>query len=137
MLLTTKPAFIAVTALAVIPFLFSSAFGANCIELGNCPININRPLDWLTLPYTINVGASIYPVIWGIILGMVYIKTEKAELVILCGVMVIAGFVAYNPTVFTNSSTGMLFYWGIVFACVAFGCTMFYLIKHRVNNPAM
>jgi hypothetical protein len=109
----------------------------NCVELGNCPIDITKPLEWLTLPYVINVGAYIYPVFWGIILGLVYIKTEKAELVIVLGVMIMGSFVAYNPTVFTNSNTGMLFYWGIVLSVVAFGCTMFYLLKHRVQSPAV
>lgn len=111
----------------------SPAFAQNCVELGNCPIG--NPLDWISYPYQLLVGDFAFPMIWGAILGLVYIKFENAQLTAVLGLLIIAGFITYNPQILTNSNTGAWIYWGIAIACVAFGCTLYYLLRVRVTQP--
>lgn len=119
-------------ALAGAP-LIPHALAANCFELGNC--TIDEPLNWLSGPYEAIIGDYAYPIIWGAILGLVYIKFENAQLVTVLGILLLAGFIAYNPTIITNSNTGAMIFWGVMIAAVAFGCTIYYLLRVRVMSP--
>lgn len=121
------------TFLILVPTLSQYAFAQNCYELGNCPIG--EPLTWLAGPFQIHIGDFIFLIVWGGAIGLLYIKTENAQLTSVLGVMVLAGFALYSPTVITNSNTGNFVWWGIAIAAVAFGCTLYYLLRVRVSQP--
>jgi hypothetical protein len=127
-----KAALLVLIALAGAPSI-PLALAQNCFELGNCAID--EPFTWISAPYEAIIGDYVYPLVWGAVLSFVYIKTEKAELVIVLGVVVLAGFIAYNPTIITNSNTGAFIWWGVAAACVAFGCSLYYLLRVRVTSP--
>lgn len=111
----------------------ASASHGNCYEDGDCPIT--EPLTWLSGPFQVHIGDYIFLIAWGGAIGLLYIKTENAMFTAVLGVMALAGFSLYSPTVITNSNTGNLILWGIAIAAVAFGCTMYYLLRVRVSTP--
>lgn len=105
----------------------------NCIELNSC--NWSDPLSVLTLPYTTAIGDFAIPIIWGVALGLIYVKTENAMLVAVLGFGVMAGLYQYSPSLFQTSADSSIFFWAISMVSVAIGCTMFYLFKHRIQSP--
>jgi len=90
-------------------------------------------LSWAIAPYTQILGDFIEPLVWGIVVGLLYIKTENSSLTALVGVFLLTGLV--STASYLNSSTNQLYFWAIALVAVGFGCSMFYLFKVRVQNP--
>ena len=106
----------------------------NCFELANCPIS--DPLEFFTYPYFALIGDWIIPLVWGIVLGLLYIRTTNAPMVGIVGAYVLTLIVQVDPTIFTNTATGQLFYWGVVLTAVGFASSLYYLIRVRIHSPA-
>lgn len=61
-----------------------------CWELGTCDL-FSHPLDAMLQPWVDNFGPLTYVLIWGIILGIIWLRTHHTMLVGSVGVL-IAGF---------------------------------------------
>lgn len=102
-----------------------------CFELGNCPTD--NFFSWASAPYQAILGDYTLPLVWGFIVGLIYVKTGKAELTSIVGITLLSGLMSSQS--YLNTSSNIFYFWGIALAAVSFGCTMFYLIKVRVQNP--
>jgi len=51
------------------------------------------------------------------------------------GAYVLTMIITINPSIYTNTATGQLFYWAVVLSAVGFASTLYYLIRVRVHNP--
>lgn len=69
------------------------------------------------------------------VLGLLYIRTTNAPMVGLVGAYVLTMVITIDPTIYTNTATGQLFYWGIVLSAVGMASALFYLLRVRVHNP--
>lgn len=117
-------------ALAPLVIPHTSAFAVSCLELGNC--SFQDPLNILSKPFTLVIGDFIYPIFWGAMLGILYLKTHSAMLTAYVGMMIFLLFAAYNTI---TSPISSFFNYGLLMVAVAIGLTVFVLLKYRVNNP--
>lgn len=108
------------------------AYGAPgdlCFEQGNIINNCNfidAPLEALVEPFEAIFGVWFFPIVWGVILGILWIRTQNTMLVGIVGVMV-AGMIGtiYEPAL----SAGILLF------VVAMGITLYGLIQYKLENP--
>lgn len=112
--------------------IIPQAYAQTCVELGNCPINGN-PLEWMIYPLVLEMGNWAYVLLWGMVLGVVYMRNHNVALVGLVGLVVFAAFI--GTTTYTGSSTSQVFYWGFILLAVGIGATLFYLIWTRLRAP--
>jgi hypothetical protein len=84
-------------------------------------------------PFTLLIGDWIYIIVWGGILAFTYVKTESAMMTALVGVLVFSAFLGTSS--YIGSSTGQVFYYGLMLVSVAIGATAFYLIWTKSRNP--
>lgn len=108
------------------------AIELGCIQYGNCT-NTDNFLEWAVYPYEVILGDFTFPLVWGLVIGLLYIKTQNSQLTIIIGIFLLTGLASSQS--YISSDSGQLYYWGIVIAAVAFGCTTFYLLKVKVVNP--
>lgn len=97
---------------------------------------MGNPLEWAVYPYQALIGDWIVPLVWGIVLGLLYIRTTNAPFTGLMGFYVLTLVLTVNPSIYTNTATGQLFYWAIVLTAVGFASSLYYLIRVRVHSPA-
>ena len=69
------------------------------------------------------------------VLGLLYIRTTNAPMTALMGAYILSMIVAVDPTIFTNTATGQLFYWGVILSAVGMSSALYYLLRVRVHNP--
>lgn len=125
------PAYI-IAALAAIPLFLPSAFAANCFELANC--DIDNFFDWTYAPWQHILGDFTLPLVWGFVVSLLYIKNQNTGLTITVGIFLMTGLMETSS--YLNTNTNLFFFWGVAIAAVGFGCSLFYLFKIRVNQPA-
>jgi len=70
------------------------------------------------------------------VLGLLYIRTTNAPMVGMIGAYVLTMVITIDPTIYTNTATGVLFYWGIILAAVGMASTLYYLLRVRIHAPA-
>lgn len=112
--------------------LFTPAFAQSCFEFGNCT-NTDNFLEWSIAPYEYILGDFTFPLVWGLVVGLLYIKTGNSQLTTIVGIFLLTGLSTTDS--YLNSDTNQLYYWAIVITAVAFGCSTFYLLKVRVVQP--
>jgi hypothetical protein len=103
-----------ILTLGVTGFKIFSAFALgplapSCVELGTCDI-WNNPLEAMLTPWTDIFGVFTYPMIWGIILGIIWLRTHNTMLVasvgtVIAGFLTIAGLNAVNPQIILVGAT--------------------------------
>lgn len=84
-------------------------------------------------PLVLKMGDWIYVIVWGMTLGVVYMRSHNVALVGLVGLLVFAAFV--GTSTYTSSSTSAVFSWGFILLAVGVGVTLFYLLWTRLRNP--
>lgn len=84
-------------------------------------------------PLVLEMGNWAYVLLWGMVLGVVYMRNHNVALVGLVGLVVFAAFI--GTTTYTGSSTSQVFYWGFILLAVGIGATLFYLIWTRLRAP--
>jgi len=104
----------------------------NCFELGNC--QIDNFFDWAMLPWQAVLGDFALPLIWGLVISLIYVKSQNSMLSAIVGIFLLSGLIETSS--YLSSNTNIFYFWGVAIAAVAFGCSMFYLIKVRVSQPA-
>ena len=110
---------------------FAPAFAQNCFETNNCP-NDNF-LEWSVYPFMYLLGDSALPLVWGLVIGLLYVKTQNSQLTIIVGLFLLTGLATTNS--YINTSSNQYYYWGVIIAATAFACSTFYLLKVRVVSP--
>ena len=85
------------------------------------------------MPFTLLIGDWIYILVWGMVLGVLYIRTGNPMLTGLIGVLVFSGFLGTSS--YLGSSTSEAFYWGFVILSAAVGMVVFYLLWTRSRQP--
>jgi len=106
----------------------------NCFELGNCDFG-DHFFDWALAPFTVGAGLGdfVFPLVWGLVVGLIYVKSEHSGLTSIVGLFILTGLVSTNS--YLNSSSNQLYFWAVAIAATAFGCSLYYLFKIRVHNP--
>ena len=127
-------------ALLLAPFLITPAFGSaedpTCIEQGNCGF-ASDPLGTMLMPFDMVFGGLSIVIFWGVIVGILWIRTENPALVSIIGIAMSA---AYMATLFQQGSAPPQ-EWdsartiGGVLVCVSIGIGVYQIINSRVHAP--
>ena len=104
----------------------------NCFESGNCPVN--SPLDFFSYPFTFFFGDWFYVMVWGVIVGILFLRNKDPMLTSLVGV-VIAGFFS-GTSVMTSSQTSSAFNIGYILFAISIGFFVWSAIN-KPPNPAL
>jgi len=89
--------------------------------------------DWASAPWFTVLGDFALPLVWGFVVSMIYLKSENSGLTITVGVFLLSALATTNS--YIDSSTNVLYFWAVAIAVVAFGSSLFYLIKVRAQSP--
>jgi len=103
---------------------------ANCFELANC--NFANPLELFTMPYTFFFGDFFYVMVWGVIIGVMFLKNKDPMLTSLVGI-IIAGFFS-GSSVLTNSATAQAFNIGWILVAISVGMFIWFTIQ-KARSP--
>jgi hypothetical protein len=102
----------------------------NCIETASC--EMTNFFDFTLLPYELQFGEGwAYLVVWGLVIGVIWLRTKNFVMTALVGVYV-GGFLSAGPAI-TEASRG--FQIAVLLAGVAVAVALYYLYKHRLSNP--
>ena len=100
----------------------------SCVELGNCDL-WTSPLSAMMQPFIDVFGPITYVIIWGIIIGVIWLRTHNILLVGAIGTL-IAGFLTYQGL---NSINPQILLVGATLIAVSIACVLYQLIFQRLQ----
>ena len=107
--------------------LSSYELGANDpepYELGETDF-FAHPIETMSAPFDAVLGVYTYPVVWGVILGFLYLRTESTMVVGIVGIM-LSLFITFS----TQAQQV-----GLVLLTVSGGVVLYNLISTRIHFP--
>lgn len=127
-----RPFIIAVLLLLVAPLLYTMpAFAPTCIELNNCVFT--DPFTSATFSFQVLIGDWIFPLVWGSIVGTIYVVSKNPMLAGISGLMISTVFI--SGSTFQYSSLSQAWYFGYILLAVSGGVMLFYMIWSKARNP--
>ena len=105
------------------------AFGDLCFEQisGNLFCIFDNPFTAVMMPLESILGGLTLVVIWGIVLGALWLRTENLALVSIVGLVISATATGLHP-----EATGM----GLLLVGVSMGILIFQLVRHKIQTFA-
>jgi len=102
----------------------------SCTELGTCDL-FHHPLDAMLQPWVDVFGPITYVLIWGIILGILWLRTHNTLMVASVGI-VIAGFFTIQGL---NTINPQILIVGLTLVGVSIGVVIYQLVFSRLAYP--
>jgi len=101
----------------------------SCTELGTCDL-FSHPLDAMMQPWIDDFGPFTYPMIWGIILGIIWLRTHNTLLVgsvgiVIAGFLTIASLNSINPNIWLVGASLLGLSIGVVLYQLLFSRTLY------------
>ena len=84
------------------------------------------PIETMSAPFEAVLGVYVYPVVWGVILGFLYLRTESTMVVGIVGIML---------SLFITFSTAAQQV-GIVLLTISGGVVLYNLVSSRIHFPS-
>lgn len=94
-------------------------------EIGETDIFTN-PIGTISAPFEAVLGVYVYPVVWGVILGFLYLRTESTMVVGIVGLML---------SLFITFSTAAQQI-GLVLLAISIGVVLYNLFSSRIHFPS-
>ena len=113
-----------VAILLFIPSFAFSAPGELCFEqspLTDCNF-IEAPLEAMIEPFNAIFGVWFFPIIWGILLGVLWLRTQNTMLVGVVGLII-----STTISTFYEPARGI----GVLLFLIAAGVTLYHVVRHR------
>jgi hypothetical protein len=88
----------------------------------------------MLFPLRVLLGDWLNPIIWGILLMIVYFRSHNPMLTSFVGVLV-AGFLAQTTSNIDDSGASSLFNQGYILVAISVGAVLFFLFRQKANNP--
>lgn len=86
-----------------------------------------------TYSYNLLIGDWIYPLVWGSIVGVIYIVSKNGALAGIVGLVISTVFI--SGSTFQYSSLSQAWYFGYILLALSGGMILFYLIWSKSRNP--
>lgn len=113
-----------------------SAENPTCIELGNCAFT-QDPLGTMLLPFDMIFGGLSIVVFWGLVIGILWLRTENPQLVGMVGMAMTAAYLASlyqeGSAPATEFTTARVI-GGTLFA-LSLGFALYHVITTTLNRP--
>jgi len=103
------------------------------LESGLCGF-FTDPFHAVQAPFSAILGDLTIVAFWGILLGILWIRTENLMLVSIVGLLVSGTFVAYEQSQVTLYEPAVSI--GMILVAVSIGITLFQLIRHKIQTFA-
>lgn len=98
-----------------------------CWQVGTCDLAGN-PLGTMLLPFESVFGPFVYVIFWGLILGILWIRTQSPMLVGLVGLAISGGLLSLDSPALEKA-----IYIGFALLGISAGIILFYMVSHRVT----
>lgn len=104
-----------------------------CFEVANCIYQkfAQAPFDAMLDPIAFVFGTFTYPVLYGIFLGIIWIKTKDTMMVGIVGLLMAS--LAISKGIFTGWNTQILGM-GVLLFSIALGITLYQLYTNRITQ---
>lgn len=126
------------TILLLLSFIIpvTVAYGAGlgheeCYELGNCQF-FDQPFNKMIIPYQTTLGGYTFVVIWGLIIGLLWLRMGNTMAVGIIGLVLAVLF--NDPTTSTGWQDNV-FKTGWIMLIAAIGIVVYQLFTSRVHYP--
>jgi hypothetical protein len=121
-----------VITLLLSPVIIQRALAQNCMELGTC--TISSLFDFALVPWILTVGDWIYIIVWGLIVGIIYMRAENPLSAGIVGLLLAATFTSATfATEFQLWQNAIRL--GLILFSVALAFMLFTILKSKLNNP--
>lgn len=97
----------------------------SCVELGNCAFN--EPLTVFLEPYRALVGDFIFIIVWGIVIGIFWLRTQNAEYTGLLGIFISSALIASGVTIVPEA-----LWIGVLLLGISIGIALYNLFTKRL-----
>jgi hypothetical protein len=104
-----------------------------CFEDGSFCNFASSPFDAMMQPISFVLGVFTYPIIYGIFLGIIWIKTKDTMMVGIVGMLMAS--LAIGNGVFQNWNNQILIM-GVMLFSIALGITMYQLYTNRITQSS-
>lgn len=101
-----------------------------CWEIGTCPFTTD-PLGTMLLPFESIFGGLTIIVLWGLLISIIWLRTQNPMLVGLVGIAMTAGYLSVTPEAPPNELNGARIIGGALFA-LSLGITLYHLVSSRI-----
>lgn len=120
-----------VITLLLSPIIIQRVFAQNCMELGTC--TIDSLFDFALVPWTLSVGDWIYIIVWGLIVGIIYMRAENPLSAGIVGLLLAATFTSATfATEFQVWQNAIRL--GLILFAVALAFMLFTLFRSKMNT---
>ena len=105
-----------------------------CWELGMCEFT-DDPLGVMLMPYDAIFGGLAIVLFWGLVVGLLWLRTESPQLVGIVGIAMVSSYMAYIETANAGAAsaefeTARII--GITLLVVSFGIAFYQMITSRL-----
>lgn len=117
---------------SILPFAvlgFIPAFAQTCIEAGTC--TFTNPLNFLIQPFLIMFGDWFYLIVWGLIIGIIHLRSNNPMLTGFVGIIVVTSLMGENLLNQSDDAIPIL----ITLAGASIGFIAYALVRTKLNNP--
>lgn len=101
-----------------------------CWEIGTCPFTTD-PLGTMLLPFESIFGGLTIIILWGLLISIIWLRTQNPMLVGVVGIAMTAGYLTVTPEAPPNELNGARLIGGALFA-VSLGITIYHLVSSRI-----
>jgi hypothetical protein len=109
-----------------------------CWELGTCNfVSINpsptdpKPLEVLLLPFDYIFGGLSIVILWGLVVGILWLRTQNPQLVGIIGIAMSGAYLAANPTHATEFDSARII--GGALLLLSCGISVYHIITSRLT----
>ena len=104
-----------------------------CWEVGQCAFTTD-PFGVMLLPFERIFGGLSIVIFWGLMISIIWLRTQNPMLVGLLGVAMTAAYLSVTPDAPANEFDGARIIGGTLFA-VSLGISIYHLVSSRIYQP--
>lgn len=104
-----------------------------CWEIGSCAFT-QDPLGTMLLPFESIFGGLTIIILWGLLISIVWIRTQNPMLVGVLGTAMTAAYLTVAPEAPSNEFDGARIIGGTLFA-VSLGISIYHAVSSRIYQP--
>lgn len=101
-----------------------------CWERGKCNFTTD-PLGTMLLPFESIFGGLTIIILWGLLISIIWLRTQNPMLVGIVGIAMTAGYLSITPDAPPEELNGARIIGGALFA-VSLGITLYHLVSSRI-----
>tara|TARA_B100000678_G_C18208302_1_gene502286 strand:+ start:1646 stop:1975 length:330 start_codon:yes stop_codon:yes gene_type:complete len=103
-----------------------------CWELGECSF-ADDPLSVMLMPFDSIFGGFSLVVFWGLLCGILWLRTHNAQMVSVVGIAMVAAYMASGEAISPEFEQARIV--GTTLILFSLGIGIYQMIIHKINTP--